>query len=103
MIRVSVFYPQAEGTKFDMKYYMEKHTPMLRQKMGAALKGVAIDQGISGGMPGSSMTYVVICNLLFDSIDTFHVAFAPHAAEIMGDISNYTNVEPVVQISEVKI
>jgi uncharacterized protein (TIGR02118 family) len=103
MIRVGVFYPQGESTKFDMKYYMEKHTPMVQQKMGAALKGVAIDKGISGGMPGSSMTYVVICNLLFDSIDAFQVAFAPHAEAIMGDISNYTNVQPVVQISEVKI
>jgi uncharacterized protein (TIGR02118 family) len=103
MIRVSVFYPQGESTKFDMKYYMEKHTPMVRQKMGAALKGVAVDQGISGGMPGTSMTYVVICNLLFDSIDDFYVAFAPHAETIMGDISNYTNVEPVVQISEVTL
>ena len=103
MIKVGVFYPKSEGSKFDMKYYMEKHTPMVREKMGAALKGVAVEQGLSGGMPGTSMTYVVICNLLFDSVDDFYVAFAPHAEVVMSDISNYTNIQPVVQISEVKL
>ena len=33
----------------------------------------------------------------------FQAAFAPHAATIMGDIPNYTNVQPVIQISEAKM
>jgi hypothetical protein len=27
----------------------------------------------------------------------------PHAAAIMGDVPNYTDIEPVIQISEVKL
>jgi uncharacterized protein (TIGR02118 family) len=103
MIKVGVFYPQGEGSKFDMKYYLEKHIPMVREKMGSALKSVAVEQGLSGGMPGTSITYTTICHLLFDSVDAFQVAFAPHAEVVMGDISNYTNIQPVVQISEVKL
>ena len=49
------------------------------------------------------MTYVVMGHLLFDSVDAFQSAFVAHAPEIMGDISNYTNIQPIVQISEVKI
>jgi uncharacterized protein (TIGR02118 family) len=41
--------------------------------------------------------------LSFDSVPAFQQAFAPHAAEIMGDIPNYTNTTPVLQISEVTL
>ncbi len=103
MIKVGVFYPNNAGSKFDLKYYLEKHIPMVRQKMGPALKGVAIEQGLSGGQPGAPITYSIICHLSFDSVDAFQTAFLPHATEIMGDISNYTNVEPLVQVSDVKM
>ena len=49
------------------------------------------------------MTYTTICNLHFDSVEAFQQAFGPHAPAIMGDIANYTDVQPVVQISEVKM
>lgn len=100
MIRVSVLYPGGDGTQFDMKYYLENHTPMLKARLGPALRAVTIDHGIGGGAPGTPATYVVTCTLAFDSVDTFQAAFSPHAAEILGDIANYTNVQPVIQIGE---
>jgi uncharacterized protein (TIGR02118 family) len=42
-------------------------------------------------------------HLYSDSITEFQAAFAPHAEAIMADIPNYTNVRPVIQISEVKM
>jgi uncharacterized protein (TIGR02118 family) len=39
----------------------------------------------------------------FDSAEVFATAFAPHAAELQRDAPNYTNIQPVVQISEVLI
>jgi uncharacterized protein (TIGR02118 family) len=103
MIKVGVFYPNSEGIKFDMTYYLQKHMPMVRQKVGAALKGMAVEQGLAGGAPGSPMTYAVIAHLTFDSVDSFQASFGAHAQEIMADISNYSSVQPVVQISEVKM
>jgi uncharacterized protein (TIGR02118 family) len=101
MIRVNVFYPPT--TKFDWDYYLGKHTPMIQQRLGAALKKVDIDKGLAGGAPGAPATYTTICNLYFDSVEAFQTAFAPAAAEIMGDIVNYTDVQPIVQVSEVKM
>lgn len=43
------------------------------------------------------------CQFGFPSIEAFQAAFAPHAKEIMGDIPNYTNVQPVIQINEVVV
>jgi len=103
MIKVGVFYPHSQGSKFDMKYYLEKHIPLVRQVVGPALKSVAVEQGLAGRTPGAPMTYVAICHLLFDSVEAFQSSFGAHAPEIMGDIPNYTNIQPIVQISEVKI
>ena len=103
MIKVSVFYPQKDGARFDMNYYVISHMPMVRQKLGAACKGVAAEQGLAGGAPGTPPAYAAIGHLLFDSVEAFQTAFGPHAATIMADIPNYTNVEPVIQISDVKL
>jgi uncharacterized protein (TIGR02118 family) len=103
MIKVGVFYPNMPGAKFDMKYYLEQHCPMVVQKMGSALKMMEVEQGLSGGAPGAPITYHVICQLTFDSAEAFQAALAPHADTIMADIPKYTNLQPVIQISEVKI
>jgi uncharacterized protein (TIGR02118 family) len=101
MIKVGVFYPQSK--KFDWEYYLNKHTPMLHKLMGPPLKKVEIEKGIAGGAPGTPATYQTVCNLHFESVEAFQAAFAPHAGEIMGDIANYTDAQPVVQIGEVKM
>ncbi len=103
MIKVSVLYPAGAATTFDMDYYLKSHIPMVRQKLGAACIGVAVEQGLGGGAPGSAPTYIAMGHLLFNSVADFQAAFAPHAAEIMGDVPNYTNAQPVIQVSDVKL
>ena len=103
MIRVSVMYPNDEGSKFDMDYYVNKHMPLVGDRCGDALKGMSVDQGIAGGAPGHPATYSAVGCLLFESVEDFQSAFGPHVAEIMGDIPNYTNTTPIIQISEVKL
>ena len=103
MIKVSVLYPAGENTKFNMDYYCGSHMPMVRQKLGAACKSVAVEQGLGGAAPGSPPAFAAMGHLYFDSVAEFQAAFAPHAAQIMADIPNYTNVQPTIQISEVKL
>jgi uncharacterized protein (TIGR02118 family) len=103
MIKVSVFYPNEEGKKFDMAYYLNNHIPMIQEKLGTALKGGAVDQGLAGVSPGSPATYIAMGHLYFDSVETFQSAFGPHANTILGDIPNYTDIQPTIQISEVKL
>jgi len=42
-------------------------------------------------------------HLYFDTVEAFQAAFGPHADPIMADIPNYTDIQPTIQISEVKI
>ena len=103
MIKVSVLYPNKTDSKFDMNYYVSRHMPMVQQKLGSACKSMAVEQGIAGGAPGAPATYVAMGHLYFDSTDSFQTAFTPHASAIMGDIPNYTDIEPIIQISDVKM
>ena len=103
MIKVSVLYPAGNGATFDMDYYCKSHMPMVQQKLGAACQSVAVEQGLGGGTPGSPPSYIAMGHLYFDSVASFQTAFAPHAIAIMEDIPNYTNVQPVIQISDVKM
>jgi uncharacterized protein (TIGR02118 family) len=98
-----VLYPNTAGCKFDKTYYLAKHMPMVQQKLGAACKSMAVEQGIAGGAPGAPATYVAMGHLYFDSADAFQTAFGPHAQAILGDIPNYTDTQPTIQISEVKM
>ncbi len=103
MVKVSVLYPNAANCKFDMDYYLDRHMPMVEQKLGAACKNIEVDQGVAGGAPGAPAPYIAIGHLYFDSVDAFHAAFAPHAQAIRSDIPNYTNSQPTIQISNIRM
>ena len=103
MIKVSVCYPNGSGAKFDMAYYLTSHMPMVREKLGAVLKGMAVDEGLGGIPPGSPAPYLAVGHLLFDSVEEFGAAFTTHSPSILADIPNYTNTQPIIQISQVKM
>ena len=103
MIKVSVMYPNEPGARFDHDYYRDKHMPLLKQRMGDACRYYTIDKGLAGGAPGEPPTYVGMCHIFADSVEAFQAAFGPHAKEIMGDIPNYTDLKPTMQISEVVV
>jgi uncharacterized protein (TIGR02118 family) len=105
MIRISIFYPHVSGSRFDFEYYVQKHMPRSIQLLSAhpGFRGVSVERGLGGAIPGSAPTYSAICHYLFESVDAFMAAFTPHATELQGDIPNYTNVDPVIQVNEVLI
>lgn len=103
MIKVSVMYPNTPGARFNHAYYRDKHMPLVQSRMGSACKYYTIDKGLAGGTADAPATYVGMCHIFCDSVESFQTAFGPHAQEIMGDIPNYTDIAPVIQISEVVV
>ena len=103
MIKVSVMYPHTPGSRFDHAYYRDKHMPLVAARMGAACKRYTVDKGMAGGAPGSAPTYVAMCHIFCDSVESFQASFGPHTKEIMADIANYTDLKPVIQISDVVV
>lgn len=103
MIKVSVMYPNTPGARFDHDYYRTTHMPLVKNLMGAACNSYTIDKGLAGGAPGAPASYVAMCHIFCDSVEAFQKGFGPHAQEIMGDVKNYTDLAPVMQISEVVV
>lgn len=101
LIKVTILYENDEGKTFDMDYYSKKHMPMLKDLFGDSLKKLEIDQGLAGRTPDDTIPYLAIGYLYFDSIEDYQNAFGPNASKILDDIPNYTNIQPIVQISEV--
>ena len=103
MVKITILYPNIEGRMFDTEYYLNVHMPMSIKKQGAAMKGVTVEIGISGAPEGTPPPFVAICHFLYESVDSFLHAFMPHAEVLMGDMMNYTDIESVIQISDVRI
>ncbi len=103
MIKVSVMYPNTPGARFDHDYYRTTHMPLVKSRMGDNCRSYTIDKGLAGGAPGSPAVYVGMCHIFCDSVETFQKGFGPHAQEIMGDVKNYTDLTPIMQISEVVV
>jgi uncharacterized protein (TIGR02118 family) len=101
MIKVSVVYPNDEGSSFDMAYYLGTHIPLCQRLLGAALQKVEVNEGVSGAAPGSRPPFVAAVHMYFASTAAFYEAFGPHASAILKDVPNYTGIKPVTQIAKV--
>jgi uncharacterized protein (TIGR02118 family) len=103
MIKVTFLYPNQPGSRFDADYYVGVHMPLAIRLLKPAMKAVSAEIGLSAAMPGQPAPYAAIAAFTFDSVQAFTDAVMPHYRELQNDIPNYTDIEPVVQISEIRI
>lgn len=103
MIKVSIHYPNIAGYRFDTDYYVNVHMPMSISKLGGAIQSVSVEIGISGPLPDHAPPFAALCHFVCESPQAFYDAFLPHAELLQGDMKNYTDIEPVIQISEIMI
>ena len=102
MVRITVLYPTEAGKKFDHDYYVNKHMKLVRQRLDAfGLVRTEVDRGVAGGAPGATAPYISLGHLYFDRADDFARGMDKHAAELLGDIPNYTNIPAQIQVSEI--
>jgi uncharacterized protein (TIGR02118 family) len=101
MIKLSVFYPDTPGARFDVDYYRNQHMALVKSRCGAALKRAEVDKGVGGFPPGEPAPYRAIGHLTFDSMEAVNDSFMRHLPEIVADLANFTDLPPKVQISEV--
>jgi len=95
MISVVILYPKSDDSTFDMDYYSGKHMPMLADAIGENCKG----WGVSA--PGAK--YHAVGWVMVESKDAWNSTLAEHGAAIMGDVPNYTNVNPELIVGDVVV
>jgi uncharacterized protein (TIGR02118 family) len=101
LIKISIMYPYAEGKTFNMEYYETKHMPMVAGFLGSNLVKYTIEKGLSSGVPNQSLPFIAIGTFYVKSLSEYQAAVAPNRDTIRADFVNYTNVIPVILVSEV--
>ena len=97
MQRVTVLYPNAADTKFDFDYYLSKHVPWVARLVGQSIE---VRRGLSA-LDGARAPFICVATIFVKTLEEFQTIFAKHGKEIVADIPNYTNSQPVIQIDEV--
>ena len=101
LIKVSIMYPYAEGKTFNMEYYETKHMPMVAGFLGSNLVKYTIEKGLASGIPNQPLPYMAIGTFYVKSLDDYQSAIGPNRDAIRADFANYTNIAPVILVSEV--
>jgi uncharacterized protein (TIGR02118 family) len=102
MFKVTILYPNGEDKTFDMDYYEKKHMPMVAGFLGENLKFYEIDKGISGRTPNDKAPFAAIGYFYVNDVAEYNKAITQHIDTILHDIQKYTNIQPTIQISEIK-
>ena len=102
MFKVAILYPNGEDKTFDMDYYEKTHMPMVAGFLGKNLKFYEIDKGIAGRTPNDKVPFVAIGYFYINDVAEYNKAIAQNRDAIINDFKNYTNIQPVIQISEIK-
>ncbi len=93
MIRVSMMYPVTEGATFDLEYYRTTHIGDIVKRTPGVVR-YEIDEAIDG-------PYFMI-GQIFESAEALQPAMnAPTADEAWADVPNFTNLQPVMQVSRI--
>src|SRR6185436_12048331 len=102
LFKVAVLYPNGEGKTFDMAYYESKHMPMVAAFLGTNLKFYEIDKGIAGRTPNDKVPYLAVGYFYVKDVAEYNKAIGQNRDAVISDFKNYTNIQPVIQISEVR-
>jgi uncharacterized protein (TIGR02118 family) len=86
-------YPAGDGVTFDFDYYRTKHMEIVK-KSGGVVR-TEVDQAVNG-------PYIAIGHFYFESAEALEAASnAPTAGHAWADVPNFTNAQPVMQVSQI--
>lgn len=103
MFVVSAIYTHATDHRFDEDYYLSWHRKMVEDLLAPfGFKGLRILKGRSS-LKGSEAPYLIIAEMHFDSEEGFKAGMAEHGDKILADAGNYTNLQPILQVSDLLV
>lgn len=102
MYCISIAYPKKDDGTFDFDYYMKKHIPMVGGYLGTNVDRAEVRKGVASP-DGSAASFVCMANIWIKSVEELQATLSEHGGEIMGDIHNFTNIQPIIQVDEVVV
>ena len=101
LIKVSIMYPFSENIDFDMEYYETKHMPMVAGYLGSNLVKYTIEKGLASGIPNTPLPFIAIGSFYVKNLKEYQASIGPNIETIRSDFSNYTDIRPVILVSEI--
>lgn len=101
LIKVSIMYSFEEGKTFDMEYYETRHMPMVAEFLGSNLVKYTIEKGLASGIPDTPLPYIAIGTFYVKNLRDYRAAIEPNRDAIRSDFVNYTDISPVILVSEI--
>lgn len=103
LAKVTSVYRSREDSRFDHEYYESAHARLTTQLLAPlGLVRFECDRTVSAAplQPGS---VVATSNAYFQSVANAQEALAKVGAQLAADLPNYTNIRPVLHVSEVLV
>ena len=99
MICITAIYANTRGSRFDGRYYAERHRPMAESLLGQhGLHALRISLGVEG-LDASPPPFWAISEMIFPSRAAFDAAMGACGDALFADAPNYTDVTPILQLS----
>lgn len=76
--------------------------PMVAALLGKNLKFYEIDKGISGRTATDKVPFLAIGYFYINDLTEYNKIISQNRDAIVADFKNYTNIQPVIQISQVE-
>ena len=103
MVKIIGKYRWFDGAKFDHSYYQKEHMRLTRELLlPLGLQRLESDKTLSG-TPLKTGQVVASSNAYFESLPAAQAALAQTGAQLVSDVSNYTNIRPELHICEVAV
>ena len=97
---LSLLYPCQPDARFDEADYFGRHLPLVRERWEPlGLTGIRVVRGVST-LEGGSPAYRMMAFVSFTSVEAVRDALGKYREEIFASIRRYTDIQPIVQISE---
>lgn len=97
MIRVLVLYPREGNNRFDQTYNLNKHLPLVAEKLNPL--SLEADIGVPRG--DSPSPYLAVNHMVFDSKEELSQKYAKYGKELNEDKNRFTDIDLIFQISEI--
>lgn len=99
MVTMTVMYPFDAEKPFDEAYFHATHLPLVKEVWGDAVTGITCHHGVAG-LGAEHPAFSTMVQIEFASMEAFQQAMGhPRAAEVNGDVPNYSAIAPTVQLS----
>ncbi len=99
MVKVSVFYKNTAGAKFNADYFLNVHMPLAVRLLAAGIRSATAEIGVRGTGEGDAPAFAAIASFTSESAEQFMNVFMEAGGRLQADIPNYTDIDPMIQVS----